>query len=131
MTRPDATAAAALDLVGRDFTAPAPGHRFVGDITYLPTEYGRLYLANTIDLFNREVAGHAMADHMRAESARDAVNLAHRRGLVQPHAIFHSDRGSQPGFNRSSQHQWFGMRVAVRSWLRLMFSSRVSYVVDC
>jgi transposase InsO family protein len=95
LTRPDATAAPAPDLIGRDFTAPAPGHRFVGDITYLPTEQGWLYLATTIDLFNREVVGHAMADHMRAELACDAVDLAHRRGLVQPQAIFHSDRGSQ------------------------------------
>jgi hypothetical protein len=108
LTRPDATAAPAPDLIGRDFTAPAPGHRFVGDITYLPTEQGWLYLATTIDLFNREVVGHAMADHMRAELVCDAVDLAHRRGLVQPHAIFHSDRGSQGEFNRSSQHLQIG-----------------------
>jgi transposase InsO family protein len=96
LTRPDGTAVPAPDLVGRDFTAPAPGHRFVGDITYLPTEQGWLYLATTIDLFNREVVGHAMADHMRAELVCDAVDLAHRRGLIQPQAIFHSDRGSTP-----------------------------------
>jgi transposase InsO family protein len=52
-------------------------------------------LATTIDLFNREVIGYAMAEHMRAELVCDAVRLAHRRGLVQPNAIFHSDRGSQ------------------------------------
>ena len=95
LTRPDAGAAPAPDLIGRDFTAPAPGHRFVGDITYLPTEQGWLYLATTIDLFNREVVGHSMADHMRAELACDAIELAHRRGLVEPQATFHSDRGSQ------------------------------------
>jgi transposase InsO family protein len=95
LTRPDATAVPTPDLIGRDFTAPTPGHRFVGDITYLPTEQGWLYLATTIDLFNREVVGHAMADHMRAELVCDAVDLAYRRGLVQPQAIFHSDRGSQ------------------------------------
>jgi transposase InsO family protein len=95
LTRPDAAAAPAPDLIGRDFTALAPGHRFVGDITYLPTEQGWLYLATTIDLFNREVVGHAMAEHMRAELACEAVDLAHRRGLVAPQAIFHSDRGSQ------------------------------------
>ena len=95
LTRPDAAAAPAPDPIGRDFTALAPGHRFVGDITYLPTEQGWLYLATTIDLFNREVVGHAMAEHMRAELACEAVDLAHRRGLVAPQAIFHSDRGSQ------------------------------------
>jgi transposase InsO family protein len=95
LTRADAMAVAAPDLIGRDFTAPAPGQRFVGDITYLPTEQGWLYLATTIDLFNREVVGHAMAAHMRAELVCEAVELAHRRGLVDPDAIFHSDRGTQ------------------------------------
>ena len=95
LTRQDATAAPASDLIGRDFTAPAPGCRLVGDITYLPTAEGWLYLATTIDLFNREVIGHAMATHMRAELVCEAVELAHRRGLVRPQATFHSDRGSQ------------------------------------
>jgi transposase InsO family protein len=95
LTKQDTAAAPAPDLIGRDFTSPAPGHRFVGDITYLPTQEGWLYLATTIDLFNREVVGHAMAGHMRAELVSDAVQLAHRRGLVAARAIFHSDRGSQ------------------------------------
>jgi len=95
LTRQDTTAAPAPDLIRRDFTAPAPGLRFVGDITYLPTSEGWLYLATTIDLFNREIAGHAMAAHMRTELISDAVELAHRRGLVRPGAILHSDRGSQ------------------------------------
>jgi transposase InsO family protein len=95
LTKQDTTAAPAPDLIGRDFTSPAPGHRLVGDITYLPTQEGWLYLATTIDLFNREVVGYAMAEHMRADLVCDAVELAHRRGLVKPRAIFHSDRGSQ------------------------------------
>ncbi len=95
LTKPDTTAAPAPDLIGRDFTAAAPGQRLVGDITYLPTAEGWLYLATTIDLFNREVIGHAMAEHMRADLVCDAVRLAHRCGLVEPNAIFHSDRGSQ------------------------------------
>jgi hypothetical protein len=104
LTRQDTAAAPAPDLIGRDFTAPAPGQRLVGDITYLPTQEGWLYLATAIDLFNREVVGPAMAEHMRAELVCDAVQLAHRRGLVDADAIFHSDRGSQGEFNRSSQH---------------------------
>ena len=95
LTKQDTKAAPAPDLIGRDFTAPAPGLRLVGDITYLPTAEGWLYLATTIDLFNREVVGHAMAEHMRAELICDALRLAHRRGLVRRNAIFHSDRGSQ------------------------------------
>ncbi|WP_406068466.1 IS3 family transposase [Micromonospora sp. NBC_01638] len=94
LTRQDQTAAPAPDLIGRDFTADAPGQRLVGDITYLPTAEGWLYLATTIDLHTREVIGHAMAAHMRADLVADAVTLAHQRGLVDPKAIFHSDRGS-------------------------------------
>ena len=95
LTKQDTTAAPAPDLIGRDFTATAPGQRLVGDITYLPTEEGWLYLATTIDLFNREVVGYAMAEHMRADLVCRAVRLAHMRGLIEPDAIFHSDRGSQ------------------------------------
>jgi transposase InsO family protein len=95
LTKQDTRAAPAPDLIRRDFTAVAPGMRLVGDITYLPTAEGWLYLATTIDLFNREVVGHAMATHIRAELVCDAVELAHRRGLVRSNAIFHSDRGSQ------------------------------------
>jgi transposase InsO family protein len=95
LTRPDQTVAPAPDLIGRDFTAARPGQRLVGDITYLPTAEGWLYLATVIDLHNREVIGYAMAQHMRASLVCEAVEVAHRRGLVRPGAIFHSDRGAQ------------------------------------
>ncbi len=48
-----------------------------------------------IDLHNREVVAHAMADHMRADLVRDALDLAVRRGLTGGNATFHADRGSQ------------------------------------
>ncbi|GGP74604.1 hypothetical protein GCM10010185_55290 [Saccharothrix coeruleofusca] len=67
----------------------------VGDITYLPTPEGWLYPVTVIDLHNREVIGHAMADHMRAELVRDALDLAVRRDLISDDAIFHADRGTQ------------------------------------
>lgn len=95
LTKADASVPPAPDLIRRDFTAQAPGEKFVGDITYLPTAEGWLYLATVIDLHTREVAGHAMAAHMRADLVSDAVDLAARRGLIRPDAIFHSDRGSQ------------------------------------
>jgi transposase InsO family protein len=91
LTRQDQAAAPAPDLIGRDFTAAAPGQRLVGDITYLPTGEGWLYLATVIDLHTREVVGHAMAEHMRASLVCEAVELACRRGLTRPGAIFHSD----------------------------------------
>ncbi|WP_086750856.1 MULTISPECIES: IS3 family transposase [Streptomyces] len=67
LTRQAKRAVFALDLIGRDFTAPRPGMRLVGDMTELSTLEGKLYLATCIDLATREVVGWAMADHHRAE----------------------------------------------------------------
>ena len=94
-TQPDPDASGPEDLVGRDFTADAPGTKLVGDITYIRTWQGWLYLATVIDCCTREVLGWSMADHMRASLICDAITMAARRGSLQPRAIFHSDRGSQ------------------------------------
>ncbi|MFF7637467.1 DDE-type integrase/transposase/recombinase [Kitasatospora sp. NPDC008050] len=79
------------DLIGRDFTAPRPGVRLVGDMTFLPTEEGRLYLATAFDLATREVVGYAMADHHRAELPVAALRMATGRGGLERGCIFHSD----------------------------------------
>ncbi|MGW7386355.1 IS3 family transposase [Streptomyces sp. NPDC054794] len=81
--------------MGRDFHAERPGTKLVGDITFLPTAEGRLYLACWLDLATREVVGYAMADHHRASLVVDAVKMAHGRGGLQPGCITHSDRGSE------------------------------------
>jgi transposase InsO family protein len=95
-TRPAAGPVAPVsDLIRRNFTATAPGQRFVGDITCLPTFEGWLYLATVIDLHTREIVGHAMADHMRTDLVCDAIDLAAARGLISDNAVFHSDRGVQ------------------------------------
>lgn len=83
------------DLIRRDFTAEAPGTRLVGDITYLRTGEGWLFLATVIDLYSRMVVGWAMAPHMRTELICDALRMAHTHGHIQRDAIFHSDRGAQ------------------------------------
>jgi transposase InsO family protein len=83
------------DLIGRDFTAAAPGQRLVGDITYLRTGEGWLYLATVIDLATRMVTGWQLADHMRTSLVTDALDMAITHSLVQPGAIFHSDKGAQ------------------------------------
>ena len=85
----------APDLVGRDFTAETPGCKLVGDITYIPTWAGWLYLATVIDCFNREVIGYAMADHMRTSLVADALGMAARNHTLAVDCIFHSDRGTQ------------------------------------
>ena len=88
-------AAAVPDLVRRDFTATAPGTKLVGDITYIPTWEGFLYLATVIDCHTKECIGYAMADHMRTELVTGALDMAARNYPLTNGAIFHSDRGSQ------------------------------------
>lgn len=83
------------DLVGRDFTAAAPGTKLVGDITYLSTGQGFAYLATVIDCCTKECIGYATAEHMRAELVIDALRMAARNYALETGAIFHTDRGSQ------------------------------------
>jgi putative transposase len=83
------------DLVARDFTAQAPGTKMVGDITYIPTWEGWLYLASVIDCYTKACIGYAMADHMRTELVTDALDMAARNYTLAEGAIFHSDRGTQ------------------------------------
>jgi putative transposase len=94
-TTPDDAAAATADLVARDFTADAPGVKLVGDITYIPTWQGWLYLATVIDCHSRAVVGWSMAPHMHASLVTDAIGMAAGNIALQPGCVFHSDRGSQ------------------------------------
>lgn len=94
-TEADAQAAAAIpDLVNRDFTATARGTKFVGDITYIHTWEGFVYLATVIDCFSKKVVGYSIADHMRTELVADALRNAAATTHIEPDAIWHSDRGS-------------------------------------
>jgi putative transposase len=94
-TEADADAAKEMpDLVRRDFTAAAPGVKFVGDITYIHTWQGFIYLATVIDCYSKKVVGWSIADHMRAELVADALKNAAATTLIEPQAIWHSDRGS-------------------------------------
>jgi putative transposase len=84
------------DLLRRDFTADTPATTLVGDITYIRTWEGWLYVATVLDCYSKKVVGYAMAEHMRAELVADALcmaarNVPFRHGVT----IFHSDRGSQ------------------------------------
>ena len=68
---------------------------WAGDITYIPTAEGWLFLAVVLDLASRLIVGYAMADHMRTELAIEALTRACWRRKPGPGFIFHSDRGSQ------------------------------------
>ena len=94
-TIPEPSGQKVPDLLNRDFTAPAPNQRYVGDITYLPLADGsNLYLATVIDCYSRRLAGWAVADHMRVELVEDALNAAAATRGSLAGAIFHSDHGS-------------------------------------
>jgi transposase InsO family protein len=113
-TIPAADAADRPDWLRRDFTAQTPGTRLVGDITYLRTGEGWLYLATVIDLFNREVVGWSMADHMRVELVSDALTMAHTHGRIGEGAVFHSDRGSVYTSAAYAQFaEGYGVRLSV------------------
>jgi putative transposase len=83
------------DLVKRDFTAAEPGRKFVGDITYIHTWEGFLFLATVIDCHTKMVVGWSMADHMRTSLIADALDMAAGNVVLRKDCIFHSDRGSQ------------------------------------
>lgn len=85
----------APDLVQRRFTPEAPNVLWTGDITYIATDEGWLYLAAVIDLFSRQVVGWSMKPHMQTTLVKDALTMACFRRRPGPGLIFHSDRGSQ------------------------------------
>ncbi len=96
---------AAPDRVRRQFTAVAPDVLWCGDLTEIETGEGKLYLATVLDLFSRRLLGYAMSEHHDTAVAVASLQMAaaNRGGTVEG-VIFHSDRGSEGGFNWSSQH---------------------------
>ncbi len=84
------------DLVGRRFAPGAPDVAWCGDITYVATGEGWLYVASVLDLGSRRLLGYSMAEHMRTELVADALEMAAAaRGSETAGIIFHGDRGSQ------------------------------------
>jgi transposase InsO family protein len=83
----------------RKFLSTVPGTRLCGDITYLRTGSGWLYLATVIDLYTRMVVGWSMASHMRTSLIVDAMEMVRDHSYLDPNgAVFHSDRGTQGVF---------------------------------
>jgi hypothetical protein len=101
--------AAPTDKVRRQFNAVAANVLWTGDLTEIRTGEGKLYLATVLDMFSRNALGHAFSAHHDADLAVAALQMAAtRRGGDIDGVIFHSDRGSEGEFNRSSQHLEFG-----------------------
>jgi putative transposase len=97
LTRQDRTAPKFPDLVRRDFSATAPNVKWCGDITEIPTDEGKLYLASVLDLHSRRLLASATSDHPDAGLACDAIKMAAAvrggRACIDG-VIFHTDRGS-------------------------------------
>jgi transposase InsO family protein len=81
----------------REFTVQVPDTVYVGDITYLPTGEGWLYLAVVLDLCSRAMVGWSMADHRRAALVNQALAMAICQRRPAAGLIMHTDRGSQYG----------------------------------
>jgi len=101
-TVPGATASRPEDLVGRNFSAPAPNRLWVADLTYVSTWAGFCYVAFVVDAFSRRIVGWRVSTSLRAELALDALEMAiwARQGDTE-RLVHHSDRGVQGGFNQS------------------------------
>ena len=142
-TDTDAVAAALMpDLVTRDFTADRPGRKFVGDITYIHTGQGFIYLATVIDCYSKKVVGWSIADHMRTELVADALRNAAATSIIEPSAIgpgkrLHLGRlpgaGDRPrdavldGQNRCVLGQRDGRIVLLRAEERTRLSNRLCH----
>jgi transposase InsO family protein len=94
LTEQDGLAGPIPDLVRRDFTARKPGEKMVGDITYIWTWEGWLYLATVIDCATRKIVGWAMDDNYKTPLIKDAIRMAARNIDLPEGSVFHSDRGS-------------------------------------
>lgn len=85
-----------VDKLGRrDFRSCRPRAKLVGDITYLRTGEGWLYLATVIDLYSRQIVGWSMSENMQTQLVINAMRLTESRGFITKGTVFHSDKGSQ------------------------------------
>ena len=132
-TRPDAQAHRRPDLVRRDFTASGPNQLWVADLSYLRCWQGVVFFAFVIDAFSRRVVGWQLASHMRTTLVLDALRMALQRrdAGADVQLVHHSDRGSQPELNRSSQHRAIGeSTVASEAGLEGRGLPRVAVVAE-
>lgn len=131
-TRRSSEAVPSDDLVARKFRPDGPNKLWVADITEHPTAEGKVYCAVVIDAWNRQVVGHSIADHLRAELIIDAVDAAcWRQRPIAGQTIHHSDHGCQGGINRWSQHRLVGGSVGARRRPRRGCASRGSCGAWC
>ncbi|WP_373418897.1 DDE-type integrase/transposase/recombinase [Rhodococcus opacus] len=128
--------------VSRGGAGPAVGCRHSpehsvqgGTPTYVRKFGGWVYAAFVTDVFSRRVVGWQLSTSLRTDLALDALEMGiwgrTRKGQAIDQLIHHSDRGSQGGFNRSSQHRAVRTSVPVRQTLPLEFSNRALFGGGC
>ncbi|HEY4896754.1 MAG TPA: IS3 family transposase [Solirubrobacteraceae bacterium] len=131
-TVPAPVAERPADLVNRTFSAPAPDHLWVADLTYVWTVRGFCYTAFVIDAFSRMIVGWRVSSSLRTDLALDALEMAvWSRGGDLSGLVHHSDRGVQGGFKGSSQRCLVELRVGDRRGPRQGSSSRASCEACC
>jgi transposase InsO family protein len=104
----------APNLVARQFAVSAPNRVWAGDITFIPTRRGWLYLAVVLDLYSRRVVGWAMGDRINGSLVLDALTMALEQRQPEPGLIHHSDQGMQ--YASGTYHavlQAHGLRVSM------------------
>lgn len=98
------------NIVARNFSPSASNQLWLGDITYIWTRQGWLYLAAVMDMYSRKIVGWSMRDRMSKELVLDALEMAYRRQGPGRGLVFHSDRGSQYASHEYQQRLWrYGM----------------------
>ena len=107
----------APNVLARQFERARPDQAWVTDITYIPTGEGWLYLAVILDLCSRFAVGWAMSERITDDFTLDALGMALARRRPPPGLLHHSDRGSQGGFNWSSQHLTTEVLYGKATWV--------------
>jgi transposase InsO family protein len=104
----------APNLVARQFTVPVPNRVWAGDITFIPTRRGWLYLAVMLDLYSRRVVGWAMSDRINGALVQAALTMALEQRQPEPGLIHHSDQGMQyAGGSYHALLQAHGLRASM------------------
>jgi putative transposase len=104
----------APNLLNKTFTADKPNQKWVGDITYISTEEGWLYLAAVEDLFHRKIVGWALDSRMTKQLTQRAIEQAVNKEKPDKGLIFHSDRGSQyAAYDYQDKLREYGIRQSM------------------
>jgi transposase InsO family protein len=93
-TQRDRQAVPAPNLLGQNFSCQRPNEKWVGDVTYIRTSQGWLYLACVMDLFSRQIVGWAMSEYVDTKLVKAAWNMAVKQRKLPKGLLHHSDQGS-------------------------------------